>query len=261
MIYLLLLVVAGTPMNCVAAPSEHDPTNSREFKTVRHPVYPISIRIPRRWQDNVGRDNIIPVDTWSFSWPEYFATLNKGAAAYNESEKIKELPTIYFLVSWLPRVGRHSAGFPGGRLEDEHGSKLLVGKKDLAGILENKDTQFLADWDEYGLALSLKVRVPNKGDWPLIKEVLRSFSVDESQAAPKTIEQAGLEQVEQFAREKKINDFNVVYTPSGSDTGPLLYTIFLRGIGSSSTAGLVTVEIDRNSHALRVTFPEGGLGE
>ncbi len=119
---------------------------------------------------------------------------------------------------WLPRTGRHSAGFPGGIGPDRHAAEVTIGSQNISGVMESSDTRFLADWDQAGMALSVTAIAPKQANWPVIKAILKSLAINPDQRAPQTRQRVGLELVEQFAREKKPPNFKVVFTPSDAQS-------------------------------------------
>jgi hypothetical protein len=220
---------------------------------VTNEKYPVTVEIPEGWYAQIGINKIIPVDTWTIAPKRYFETWAKGADSFYKDRDAMSLPWISFSVSWLPRSGRHSAGFPGGLESDATEGELLIGKKVRAGIWNGK-SRFMTDWNVSRMALSVNVSVPKKNDWKLVRQILDSFAINRTVNPPKSIEYQALKVVEKFAHENDFCDANIVIIPSGSTKTPLMFTIFHSGFGKDKRAGLVSVEVDRKTFAVKADF-------
>jgi hypothetical protein len=105
-------------------------------RTVEHPLYRVRADLPAGWVADAAHAEIYPADSWM---------LHPAAGTD---------PSVSLILGWLPRGGRQSAFFPGGREADAHAETRTIGGAPREGLREG--SSFLVDFDVGELAVSIR---------------------------------------------------------------------------------------------------------
>jgi len=205
------------------------PVDDRDWSLVSETRYPITARIPKNWRTEAGRNEIIPVDSWTLS----------GTASDER---------VVVNVAWLPRLGRHSSGFPGGRIGTERHESMLVAGKQRDVIVVEETSVIRTDFDTNDLAVSVIGHSKTDRSLRTVRKVMESISVDESVKPPPKAASGlrALELTRAFARSKGLADTSIVTTGPGKEPNTFHMTIFhshgLLGVLADVSSGSVTEE-------------------
>jgi hypothetical protein len=199
----LLLAITA----CGSAPAVDLPIS------IQHPIYPVHVRLPAGWTAEATRADIYPADVWALH----------GAGGH-----------VTLILGWLPRGGRQSAFFPGGRGEDAHPAIRQIAGEMREGIAEGR--RFLADFDVGELAVSVAT-MPTDGTRE-IDAIVDSIAIDAA-AKPVTPSPArqALELAREWARKNGFPTDHIVYVGQPPSDSRHAFTVFHDG-------GLVPLRID-----------------
>ena len=132
-----------------------------------HPSYPIEVPLPKGWSAVTGRSDLIPCDTW---------TLKPRNAVPGDLAR----PFVNFLLGWIPRPSRLSAGFPGSRADDAHVEYVSLAGRTVRAVIEQNGVHCMVDADMGELALSVRTWSPTQEHAQTTKEILSGIRVDTS---------------------------------------------------------------------------------
>ena len=193
----------------------------KPIQKVTHPVYPLTAELPEGWTAEAQHAPIYPADTWMLQ------PASGGGRG----------PFVHVIVGWLPRGGRQSAFFPGGRLGSGRPGTLVVAGRQVPCLVE-ADSR-LADFDVGSLALSVRALARTEHDRDLIDQVLAHMTIDESVQPPRETaeKRRALDLAADYARRRKLAGVNIVYTGPGPLPGTYRLTIFYN-------RGLLAVVVD-----------------
>ncbi len=166
------------------------------WRTVAHPTYGIRASLPEGWAAEASHSDVIPADVWAL----------RPAG--------KPLPAVVLLLGWLPRGGRQSAFFPGGRVEDAHPASIGIAGAARAGMLESSDRHFMADFDAGELAVSVNASVERSSDWPVVRAILAHLALD-AVAPPPSEPRRALDLARGYAAREKLPSAGIVYVGPG----------------------------------------------
>lgn len=225
---LALLLGCDGPVNRLRAdePSSEEPERAsppacavRPDETadlVRHSVYPITARIPHGWQATEARNEIIPCDSWIL------------APAGVDLIQDRDAPRVILCMGWLPRVSRHSAGFPGGRTDDAQPEEICVAGRRVSALAENQARYSMVDLDIGELAISVQALAPNRGDRRQVREIMRQLQVDRAARPEGTPDRRrrAMDVALKYASERGLTEARVSEILQDRDKKKLLISIF-----------------------------------
>ncbi len=169
----------------------------------------LAASLPEGWRADVGHNEIIPVDTWHLH--------PQGV----------ERAGVRLMLAWLPRLGRHSAGFPGGLDGDEAPAVMNVGGVERRGERFDSRKGYRADFEVGELAVSVIATVREEEDWPAVRAVLRAlrFAPD---ARPAVVSEArsALDLARRWAAARGTTGGDIVYTGPAAAPGRHHFTVF-----------------------------------
>jgi hypothetical protein len=203
------------------------PVDASGWPLVSETRYPITARIPKNWRAEASRNEIIPVDSWILS----------GIASDER---------VIVSIEWLPRSGRHSSGFPGGRVGTERHESMVVAGKQRDVIVVEEENLVRTDFDTNALAVSVIGHSKTDRALSIVRKVMESILVDESVNPPPSAVPGllALELTRAFARSKGLPDTGIVTTRPGNEPNTFNMTIFhshgLVGVLADVSAGRVT---------------------
>jgi hypothetical protein len=203
----VLLAIAA----CSSAPAVDLPIS------IQHPSYPVHVRLPAGWTAEATRADIYPADVWALHGPGGHVTL---------------------ILGWLPRGGRQSAMFPGGRLEDTQPAIRRIAGEMREGIVEGGGRYFLIDFDVGELAVSVKTAATSDAAVRAIDAILDSIAIDPA-AKPVTPSPArqAFELAREWARNNGLPTDHIVYVGQPPNDSRHAFTVF-------HDSGLVPLRVD-----------------
>ena len=212
MLVLVALLSAAWSLGCKRSFYEGNadiPVSS--WVMLKHPSYPISARVPKGWVSEVGRNEIIPVDTWALHPPGPDPAVRVSVS-----------------VAWLPRGGRHGAGFPGGLLGDERDTKRPVAGKMRTVTIYSDGAGIRGDFDSAELAISFHGHADSSADGAIVGKVLELLDVDDRVKPPADARpmKRALDLARDYAKKKGWRDDHVAFVCAAEARDTFLLTIF-----------------------------------
>lgn len=183
--------------------------------SLQHPIYPVHLRLPAGWTAEATHADIYPADVWALHGPGGHVTL---------------------ILGWLPRGGRQSAFFPGGRAEDAHPATRQIAGELRECLVEGGGRRLLADFDVSELAVSVATFADS--DTRAIDAIIGSIAIDAA-AKPVTPTPArkALELAREWARKNGFPTDHIVYVGQPPTDPRFAFTVF-------HDAGLVPLRVD-----------------
>jgi hypothetical protein len=199
----------ASPPACAVRPDE-------TADLVKHSVYPITARIPHGWRATEARNEMIPCDSWIL------------APAGVDLIRDRDAPRVILCMGWLPRVSRHSAGFPGGRTEDARPEDLCVAGRRVSALAEDQARYLMADLDIGELAISVQALAPDRGGRQQVREVMRQLQVDSAARPEGTADRRrrAMDMALKYASERGLTEVRVSEILQDRDKKKLLMSIF-----------------------------------
>ena len=191
-------------------------------QSLTHPVYRVRAALPAGWVADATAAPIYPADEW---------TLHPAAT--------DGAPAVTLILGWLPRGGRHSAMFPGGRLDDAHATTRRIGGVEREGTGEGNDRYFKIDFDVGELAVSIATAAATDGDRPVIDAILDQLAFDAAARPPGFPSPArhALELARGWATANGFPTAGIVFVGQPPGTTAFAFTVFHAG-------GLVPLRVD-----------------
>lgn len=203
--WLVAIAACGTRTPEVALP-----------QVVTHPVYRVHAELPEGWVADAASAPIYPADSWMLHPAD------------------SNTPVVALVLGWLPRGGRQSAFFPGGREEGGRAETRTIGGASREGLRESNS--FLVDFDVGELAVSVRTYATDDASRATVDAIVSHLAFDPAARAPDhpTPARRALELARGWARSHGYPTDNIVLV---GKPGPFAFTVFHGN-------GLVPLEVD-----------------